>query len=119
MLRSAVEKVRYWLAFAFYCLLIPVTAVSYVVKLCSKPKNAPRLLRHAEFLEGGFIAGRSSFQGSSTSVNGFLLGLTIERGELVANIEGYRYVVQDIVEVYENHHLHDTLCDLWLPSSAK
>lgn len=117
MFRSVVEWMRYWAAFSFYFLLIPVTVVTYGIKLFSKPKGVQRILRHAEFLDGGFIAGRSSLQGTETSMNGFLLGLTIERGELVANIEGYRYVVRNIVEVDEKYHLHETLCELWLPSS--
>lgn len=115
MLRSAVEKARYWVTFSIYFLLIPVSVVAYGIKLFSKPKNTPRALYHAKFLEAGFITGSSSFAGATTTVYGLLFSLTVEKGVIVANIEGHRYIVKDVVGADDDFNLHETLCDLWLP----
>ncbi|WP_060613672.1 MULTISPECIES: hypothetical protein [Pseudomonas] len=119
MLKVIVEKLRYWAYFIFYFSLIPVTVASFVVKTYSKPKNSPTTLYHVMFLKTGFISGISPFAGDTTAVHGFIRGLTVEKGVIVADVQGHRYVLKDIVWPDDDVYLHETLCKLWLPGPTK
>lgn len=119
MLKAIVEKIRYWVYFTIHFVLIPVTIVRVYVWLFSKPKPVTRTLRNARFLSNGHVAGQSSLQdGTVTDACGFLMDLTVEKGELVAILDSYRYVIANVAAVGDRN-LHETLCDLWLPGPAK
>jgi hypothetical protein len=120
MLKAIFEKVKYWAYYATYFLLIPVSIVRFYVKLFSKPNPITRTLRNARFLSNGQVAGQSSLQdGTVTDACGFLLDLSVEKGELVVILDGYRYVIANVITAAGDPNLHETLCDLWLPGPAK
>ena len=120
MLRAMVEKLKYWVYFTAYFLFIPVSIARFYIKIFSKPKPVMRTLRNARFLSNGHVAGQSSLQdGTVTDACGVLMDLTVEKGELVAILDGYRYVIANVITAAGDPNLHETLCDLWLPGPAK
>jgi hypothetical protein len=120
MLKAIVEKLRYWAYFTFYFLLIPVSIARFYIMLCSKPAPVTRTLRDVRFLRNRRIYGRQLLQdGVVTDACGFLMDLTVEKDELVAMQDGYRYVIANVIPTDKNIHLQETLCDLWLPGPAK
>ena len=120
MLKAIFEKIRYWAYFTTYFLLIPISIVRFYVKLFSKPKPVTRTLRDARFCGNGHVSGLSSLQdGTITDACGFLMDLTVEKGELVAILDGYRYVIANVIAPDGDRNLHETLCELWLPGPAK
>lgn len=46
------------------------------------------------------------------------MDLRVEKGEMVAILDGYRYVIINVVPSLDVH-LQETLCDLWLPGPEK
>lgn len=120
MFKAIVEKLKYWVYFTLHFVLIPVTIVRFYVWLFSKPKPVTRTLRDARFCGNGHVSGRSSLQdGTVTDACGFLVDLTVEKGELVAVLDGYRYVIANVITQDGDCNLHATLCDLWLPRQVK
>ena len=120
MLRALAEKLKYGVNFTIHFLLIPVTIVRFYVWLFSKSKPVTRTLRDARFCGNGHISGKSALQdGTVTDACGFLIDLTVEKGELVAILDGYRYVIANVVTETGDTNLHETLCDLWLPEPVK
>ena len=120
MLRALAEKLKYGVNFTIHFLLIPVTIVRFYVWLFSKPKPVTRTLRDARFCGNGHISGKSALQdGTITDACGFLIDLTVEKGELVAILDGNRYVIANVITAAGDPNLHETLCDLWLPDPAK
>lgn len=120
MLKAIVEKIRYWMYFIIHVVLIPLTIVRFYVWLFSKPKPVTRTLCDARFLSNGHVAGQSSLQdGTVTDACGFLMDLRVENGELVAILDGNRYVIANVITAAGDPNLHETLCDLWLPGPVK
>jgi len=120
MLRVLVEKLKYGVNFTIHFLLIPVTIVRFYVCLFLKPKPVTRTLRDARFCGNGHISGKSALQdGTVTDACGFLIDLTVEKGELVAILDSYRYVIANVITANGDRNLHETLCDLWLPGPEK
>lgn len=120
MVKAIVEKIRYWVYFTIHFLLIPVTIIRFYVWLFSKPKPVTRTLRDARFCGNGHVSGQSALQdGTVTDACGFLMDLRVENGELVAILDSYRYVIANVITADGDLHLHETLCDLWLPGPAK
>lgn len=116
MFKAIFEKIKYWVYFTAYFLLIPVSIVRFYIKIFSTPKPITRTLRNARFLRNGHVAGQSSLQdGTVTDAYGFLMELTVEKGELMAILDGYRYVIANVVTEAGDLNLHETLCNLWLP----
>ncbi|PAA06075.1 hypothetical protein [Pseudomonas fragi] len=120
MLKVLVEKLKYGVNFTIHFLLIPVTIVRFYVCLFSEPKPVTRTLRDARFCGNGHISGKSALQdGTVTDACGFLIDLTVEKGELVAILDGNRYVIANVITAAGDPNLHETLCDLWLPGPVK
>lgn len=120
MLKAIVEKLRYWAYFTFYFLLIPVTIVRFYIKIFSKPQPATRTIRDVRFLRSGLVHGRLLLQeGILTDSCGVLTDLTVEKDELVAILDGNRYVIANVDIVDCDRNFHTTLCDLWLAGPSK
>lgn len=111
-------KVKYWAYVVWYVVLIPYTVTKYYFQLLF-PKPVTRVLRDASFCANGHVAGKSALQdGTVTDACGFVMDLHVERGELVAILDGYRYVIANVVPSGDKQ-LHETLCELWLPGPEK
>ncbi|UUC20562.1 hypothetical protein NOV18_08795 [Pseudomonas asiatica] len=118
MLGVIAGKIRYWMYFVKYVVLIPYTVTKYYYSLLF-PKPVTRVLRDARFCANGHVSGKSALQdGTVTEACGFLLDLQVEKGRLVSILDGYRYVIANVV-LSEDTHLHETLCELWLPGPVK
>ncbi|MDD2038756.1 hypothetical protein NP572_19475 [Pseudomonas putida] len=111
-------KVKYWAYVVWYVVLIPYTITRYYLGLLF-PKPVTRVLRDARFCSNGHVSGKSALQdGTVTDACGFLLDLRVEKGEMVAILDGYRYVIANVVPSGDKQ-LHETLCELWLPGPEK
>lgn len=111
-------KVKYWAYVVWYVVLIPYTVTKYYFQLLF-PKPVTRVLRDARFCSNGHVSGKSALQdGTVTDACGFLLDLRVEKGEMVAILDSYRYVIANVVPSGDKQ-LHETLCELWLPGPEK
>ena len=118
MLGVIAAKLRYWAYVVKYVVLIPHTITKYYFSLFW-PKPVTRVLRDARFCSNGHASGKSSLQdGTVTEACGFIMDLRVEKGDLVAILDGYRYVIANVVPSGDKQ-LHETLCELWLPGPEK
>ncbi|CRN04624.1 hypothetical protein PYEL_03410 [Pseudomonas sp. URMO17WK12:I11] len=118
MLGMLAAKLRYWAYVVWYVVLIPCTVTKYYHGLLF-PKPVTRVLRDARFCSNGHVSGKSSLQdGTVTEACGFVMDMRVEKGDLVAILGGYRYVIANVVPT-SDRHLHETLCNLWLPRPGK
>lgn len=118
MFEGIAGRVRYWAYVVKYVVLIPYTITKYYFSLFW-PKPVTRVLRDARFCSNGHVSGKSALQdGTVTEACGFVMDLRVESGKLVAILDGYLYVIANVVPS-EGRHLHETLCELWLPGPGK